>query len=404
MRILHILDHSAPLQSGYVFRTQGIVRAQRARGWETAHLTTCRHRRDGPDPETVDGLVFHRTRLPRSPLMRLPVARETLEMRATEARLLTVCREVRPDVLHAHSPVLNAIPALRAGRRLGLPVVYEVRAFWEDAAASEGQSAPGGLRYGATKWLETRALHRADAVTTICRGLRDDIVARGVPAEKVAVVPNAVDPARFTPIVEKDAELIARLGLAGATVLGFIGSFYRYEGLDLLVRSMARLAARHPALRLLLVGGGPEAERIAALTAELGLGERVIATGRVPHDEVGRYYSLIDAFVYPRRPMRLTELVTPLKPLESMAMEKPVIASDVGGHRELIDDGRTGYLFKAGDPDDLAKVVEAALAGRDRWPGIVRAGRRYVEAERTWAAVTERYAPVYARLAGAAVT
>ncbi len=403
MRILHVLDHSAPLQSGYVFRTQGILRAQRARGWETVHLTTCRHRRDGPDPETVDGLTYHRTRLPRSPLLRLPVARETLEMRATEARLLALARQARPDVIHAHSPVLNAIPALRVGRRLGLPVVYEVRAFWEDAAASEGQSAPGGLRYGATKWLETRALWRADAVTTICNGLRDDMLARGLPADRVTVIPNAVDAARFTPIAEKDAALVARYDLAGCTVLGFIGSFYRYEGLDLLVRAMAGLAARHATLRLLLVGGGPEAERIGALVAELGLAHSVILTGRVPHEEVGRYYSVIDAFVYPRQPMRLTELVTPLKPLESMAMEKLVIASDVGGHRELIADGRTGFLFKAGDADSLAAVIARVIDGRIPWADILRAGRQYVETERAWPRVVERYAPLYDRLVGAAV-
>lgn len=395
MRILHILDHSVPLQSGYTFRTLGILQGQRARGWETAHLTTPRHTRAGPDPETAEGLVFHRTARPASPLMRLPVARERLEMAATERRLEGLARSLRPDLLHAHSPVLAAIPAIRVGRRLGIPVVYEVRAFWEDAAVSEGATRAGSPRYRASRWLETRALGGADAVTCICEGLRGDIVARGIPAGRVTVIPNAVDVSRFNAAAAKDRDLAARLGLDGAVVLGFIGSFYRYEGIDLLVRAAADLAKRRDDVRLLLVGGGPEADKVGRLIGELGAGDRVIATGRVPHEEVGKYYDLVDLFVYPRLPMRLTDLVTPLKPLESMAMQKVVVASDVGGHRELIRDGETGFLFRAGDPDALADVIEQVLAERARWPEIGRVGRHFVETERSWPAVVARYDAVY---------
>ena len=397
MRILHILDHSVPLQSGYTFRTLGILRGQRARGWETEHLTTPRHVRPGPDPEAVEEFDFHRTPAPISPLMRLPVMRERLEMAATERRLLALARKLRPDVLHAHSPVLTAVPAIKVGKRLGLPVVYEVRAFWEDAAVSEGATRAGSPRYRATRWIETRALRRADAATCICEGLRGDIVARGIPPEKVTVIPNAVDISRFTAGAAKDLDLAARLGLNGAVVLGFIGSFYRYEGIDLLVRAVADLTKARDDVRLLLVGGGPEAERVGQLIAELGAGERVIATGRVPHEDVGKYYDLVDVFVYPRLPMRLTDLVTPLKPLESMAMQKVVIASDVGGHRELIADGKTGFLFRAGEPAALAEVIEAVLAQRHRWPEIGMTGRRFVETERSWPTVVARYAAVYER-------
>jgi PEP-CTERM/exosortase A-associated glycosyltransferase len=401
MRILHVLDHSVPLQSGYTFRTLGILRGQRARGWETAHLTTPRHRRPGPDPETAEGLEFHRTPAPASPLARLPVARERLEMAATERRLHALARRLAPDLLHAHSPVLSAVPALAVGRRLGIPVVYEVRAFWEDAAVSEGMTRAGSPRYHATRWLETRALRRADAVTCICEGLRGDIVARGIGADKVTVIPNAVDVSRFNAASAKDPDLVARLRLEGAVVLGFIGSFYRYEGIDLLVRAAADLIKSRGEVRLLLVGGGPEAERVGRLIAELGAGDRVIATGRVPHEEVGKYYDLVDVFVYPRLPMRLTDLVTPLKPLESMAMRKVVLASDVGGHKELIRDRETGFLFRAGDPGALEAVIEEALAQRGRWPEIGHAGRRFVETERSWPAVVARYEGVYERaLAG----
>lgn len=397
MRILHVLDHSVPLQSGYSFRTLGILREQNRRGWQTLQLTTPRHVAPGPDPETIDGLVFHRTEpIGRSRTV-LPVLGEMAEMRATARRLEAVARQHRPDILHAHSPVLNALPALRVGRRLSLPVVYEVRAFWEDAAVSASGGAPNGLRYRLSKAIEGFALRRAAAVTTICEGLKQDMIRRGIPAGKITVIPNAVEAERFDPDRPRDAELARKFGLDGNVVLGFIGSFYRYEGLDILIRALPALRQRHPGARLLLVGGGPEDQVLRDLTTSLGLDGTVLFTGRVPHDEVDRLYSLIDLFVYPRRRMRLTDLVTPLKPLESMAMRRAVVASDVGGHRELIADG-TGYLFAADDVDDLVATLARAIEDRPRWPELTARALDFVRTERSWASSVSRYEPVYRRL------
>jgi PEP-CTERM/exosortase A-associated glycosyltransferase len=312
-------------------------------------------------------------------------------------RLDEVIARERPDVLHAHSPSLDGAAAIAAGRRHRLPVVYECRAFWEDAAVDHGTAREGGLRYRLTQAHETRVFRDADAVTCICDGLRRDIVARGIPAEKVTVIPNAVDIEAFSMEREPDAELAARLGLAGRPVLGFIGSFYAYEGLSLALDALALLRPRMPQLRLLLVGGGPQASALEDEVARLGLADAVVFTGRVPHAEVARYYDLVDAFVYPRLSMRLTDLVTPLKPLEAMAQGRLVVASDVGGHRELIRDGETGVLFRAGDAAALARAVESLFANRDRWPALQAAGRRFVEQERNWRASVARYEAVYAR-------
>ena len=177
-------------------------------------------------------------------------------MKQTQARLLQVAKDLRPDILHAHSPVLDAIPALRVGEELGIPVVYEVRAFWEDAAVDHGTTTEGSLRYRLTRRLETHALRRASHVFTICEGLRSDIVARGISASKVTVIPNAVDIESFSVGGEPDLALKAQLGLDGATVLGFIGSFYAYEGLDLLLSALPQLLTSRPDVRVLLVGGG----------------------------------------------------------------------------------------------------------------------------------------------------
>ena len=276
-----------------------------------------------------------------------------------------------------------------------IPVVYEVRSFWEDAAVDHGTARQGGLRYRLTRGLETWALKRADAVTTICEGLRGDIVARGVPAEKVTVIPNAVDIEEFSLDGTPDPALRRTLGLEGAWVLGFVGSFYGYEGLDLLLRAVPTIVAEVPHTRVLLVGGGPQEAELKQLARDLGIANQVVFTGRVPHAEVQRYYDLIDVLVYPRKSMRLTDLVTPLKPLEAMAQGRLLIASDVGGHRELIRPGETGVLFKAGDPTALAAAALDLLHHPERWATLKTTARSFVENERNWVSSVLRYRDVY---------
>ncbi|MEQ1592409.1 MAG: TIGR04063 family PEP-CTERM/XrtA system glycosyltransferase [Thiobacillaceae bacterium] len=395
MKILHVFDHTLPLHSGYTFRSAAILRNQRKLGWETCHLSGPKQIKCTHTEETVDGLHFYRTPKPAGLLAKLPGADPFAVMSAIETRLLHLARELRPDVIHAHSPVLNAVPAIRVGRKLGIPVVYEIRAFWEDAAVDHGNTKEGSLRYRLTRALETWAVKKADAVTVICEGLRNDLVARGVTPNKITVIPNAVDIDQFSVGCQASPELKLKLGLGGSRVLGFIGSFYAYEGLDLLLRALPKIQEQIPDVKVLLVGGGPQDEALRCLVCELDLKERVVFTGRVPHSEVNQYYDLIDILVYPRHPMRLTELVTPLKPLEAMAQGRLMVASDVGGHRELIQDGQTGVLFHAGHADDLASKVVALIKHDQGWEEMRKNARKFVEAERTWATSVARYRSVY---------
>ena len=400
MRILHVLDHSIPLHSGYAFRTLAILRHQRKMGWRTEHVTGTKQ---GPSPgavEEVGEFRFFRTAPGSRPFDRLPVLKQVAVIRDLRRRLAEVIEEVKPDVLHAHSPALNGVAAVQAGRAARLPVVYECRALWEDAAADHGTSRERGPRYRLTRALETWVVRRADAVTTICEGLRGDLAGRGIPEGKITVIPNAVDVERFPVLSARDAALEAELGLGGHPVLGFIGSFYAYEGLPLLLEALGHLRGAHPRVRLLLVGGGPDEERLRREAGERGLAEAVLFVGRVPNDTVARYYSLCDAMVYPRLSMRLTDLVTPLKPLEAMAQGKVVVASDVGGHRELIRPDDTGLLFPAGDARALAAVLARLLDRPSTAEALRAAGRRFVEQERTWESSVARYEAVYGPLVG----
>jgi len=400
MRILHVLDHSLPLQSGYSFRTRAIVKAQIERGWDPICLTGPRHSAANPEAETVDGIAFHRTAEPPSGPSPL---RECREIRVFSRRIDEAIRELRPDQLHVHSPVLNALAALRPARRHSVPLLYEIRAFWEDAAVGNGTGREGSARYRLTRQLETWAANQADAVAVICEGLRSDLVERGVDAGKIIVSPNGVDMGMFGTPVAADPAFAASLGLDDAEVVGFIGSFYDYEGIDDLIAAMPLLAQRRPRARLLLVGGGPMEARLRAQAEASPASNRIYFAGRVPHSEVERFYALIDVLAYPRKKMRLTELVTPLKPLEAMAQGKLVAASDVGGHRELIEDGVTGTLFPPGDPAALAAALDRLFEQRASWDERRRTARAFVERDRNWSSNISNYVPVYQRLTGKAL-
>lgn len=400
LRILHVFDHSLPLHSGYTFRSANILRGQRRLGWETFHLTSPKQLDARGLEEEADGLRFYRTPKPSGLASRLPVLNQWALMKATEQRLMELARELRPDLIHAHSPVLNAWPAIHVGRALGIPSVYEIRAFWEDAAVDHGTQKEGGLRYRLTKTLETTAVRTASQVVTICQGLRGDLIARGILPGKIGVVPNAVDIEHFQLSAGPDPALKASLGLADCRVIGFLGSFYAYEGLDLLLAALPNILQQAPDVRVLLVGGGPQEANLKAQAQRLDLADKVVFVGRVPHAEVSRYYDLVDLLAYPRHAMRLTELVTPLKPLEAMAQGHLLIASDVGGHKELIEDGATGFLFRAEDGEDLARKALQALNLPDRGAAIRANGRRFVEQERNWDRSIANYKTIYGKALG----
>jgi PEP-CTERM/exosortase A-associated glycosyltransferase len=393
LRILHVLDHSLPLHSGYAFRTAAILREQRRLGWVTAQLTGPKHHCALPE-ERIGDVGYARVGHTMAWLGRVAIINQIDVVMALRRRLRRIVAEFRPHIIHAHSPCLNGLAAAAVARQRGLPFVYEMRASWEDAAVSHGTTVEGSLRYRVSHALESRVLRAADVVTTICAGLQRDITSRGVPPRRVFVIPNAVDLEHFTPVGNPDSELRDRYCPPGSRVVGFIGSFYAYEGLDLLLQAMPELLVRHPPLHLVLVGGGPEEARLRSLTADLGITRSVSFAGQVPQAEIPRYYSIMDVMVYARRRNRLTDLVTPLKPLEAMALGRLVVASDVGGHRELISHRDTGLLFPAGEPGAIAAAIATAL-DKDIQADICKRARRYVEEHRSWRAVVAGYRRAY---------
>lgn len=409
-RILHVLDHSLPLHSGYTFRTRAILKAQTALGLEVRSVTGPRYNTvEAQDtdqitgeitPEEHDGLLFYRSK---GKPTGAPGLREWREIGLFADGIERVVQQWRPDVIHAHSPVLCGQAALRVARRHGIPLVYEIRAFWEDAAVGNGTGTDTSIKYRLTRMLESHVVRKADAIVTICEGLRQDLVERGTPETKITIMPNGVDLSLFGAPLERDAEFARELGFEGPNgpcpVIGFIGSFYDYEGLDDLIEAMPRLIQRQPDARLLLVGGGPREDALRAQAAASPAADAIHFVGRVPHHEVDKYYALCDVMAYPRKHSRLTDLVTPLKPLEAMAQGKLVAASDVGGHRELVTDGQTGVLFTPDSPDACADALARLLEQRESWDRYRIAGHKHVETKHDWAENARRYPLIYQMLA-----
>ena len=391
MRVLHVLDASVPNISGYSSRSWAIVNSQRANGLQPIVLTSARHKNPSQLPvEDIEGIAHYRTLKPVDP--RNHLISEAYHLRR---RILEVARLERAELIHAHSPILVGGPVWLAARQLGLGCVYEVRSLWEEGHIGRGEVTTRSPKYVLSRHAETWLAKRVDGVICISEGLRADFVARSIAPGRVHVVPNGVDVRRFVPRAPDEATR-AKFGLQGKTVIGYIGTFFQLEGVVDLVEALARLIKNgRQDVAGLIVGAGETYEECKALAARHGLADRILHPGLVPGAEVDKVYSVIDVLAYPRRSLRVTELVTPLKPLEAMAMTKAVIASDVGGLRELVRDEQTGLLFRSGQVDDLAAKITRLVDDPDLRQTLGKQARERVSLERDWRDLVRRYDPVY---------
>jgi PEP-CTERM/exosortase A-associated glycosyltransferase len=401
IRILHVLDHSWPVHSGYSIRSLHLIAAQKHLGLRPQALTGPLQLVDDPKAADtiVDGISYSRTPYAGgfsewAIAGRRPVLREIEVVRLIRRRIIELVQKNPVDIIHAHSPALCGLGALQAARAIKLPFVYELRAFWEDAAVDQNKTQRHSLRYAMSRKLEDYVVHRADAVVGISGSILEELKQRRTDPTKLFHVPNGVDTSKFSPLA-RDALLAGELGLGNEFVLGFIGSLYRWEGVAWLVRAVAELRRRGTACKLLIVGDGEEMPAVREAVRELNAGEFVLVLGRVSHDEIERYYSVVDVLVYPRHSIRLTELVTPLKPLEAMALGKAILGSDVGGIRELIESGKTGLLFRADNVEDFCAQVKRLTENEGTRRELGARAREVILREKDWKTLSQRYIAIY---------
>jgi glycosyltransferase involved in cell wall biosynthesis len=400
-RVLHLVNDALPSTSaGYTIRTHEIALAQQVAGLDPHVVTRCGFpvttgTLDGRESVTLDGVPYHRLLPWRLPSRADAAAELGLEM---AARLTD---QIKPGVLHAASNYTNAMIALAIGKSRGLPVVYEVRGFWEDTWLSRypdsDQRASSEL-YRRSRDLETRCMLAADLVVTLGEAMREEIVARGVPAEKVLIVPNAVSDAFLRPLPDA-SDLRKQLGIEPSEhVIGEVSTLVPHEGVGTLLEATRLLKDRGLRVRALIVGDGPERAALQRQAAELGLREAAIFTGRVPAANVREFHALLDVFVVPRTPDRVCQLVTPLKPVEAMASGLCVVASDVRALAEIIKPEVTGALTIPQDPVALADSLELLVCRPDMRRKLGGNAREWVARDRTWAHNAARYRDAYARL------
>jgi PEP-CTERM/exosortase A-associated glycosyltransferase len=387
--------------SGYSIRSLHLIAAQHRLGLRPQALTGPLQTVDDPNAvETVVENVTYR----RTPFggkfsewaisRRWQGLREASVVRLIRNRILEVVEKEPFDLIHAHSPALCGLSALLAARSKGIPFVYELRAFWEDAAVDQNKTRARSPRYRLSRKLEDYVVHRADAVVGISQSILGELRKRKTDPAKLFQVPNGVDTEKFFP-VSRDEKLAAKLGLGSEPVLGFIGSLYRWEGVAWLARAVAELRRRGTACKLLIVGDGEEMPAVREAVRELNAAEFIQISGRVPHDEIQRYYSVVDVLVYPRHSIRLTELVTPLKPLEAMALGKAILGSDVGGIRELVQPEETGVLYRADNVEDFCAQAKRLLSETSLQRRLGEQAREFILREKDWNVLAQRYINIY---------
>lgn len=400
MRTLHLVHHALPLADGYAIRTRYLLQAQRQAGSEPIVVTrpgfADTHAPSASFCDVIEGVPQYHFIDDEYPLVRLakqlPRGLEFARRRSSAAYYRRVAQKSLPfHCLHLHMQPdqFRYVSPLR--KAYGVPLIYEVRGVWEDSAVACGELEPSSKQYRDLHETSTRAAMGADRVIAISEGLRKDFIARGIPSDKITVVPNGVDSTFFQP-APRDQDIVGKLGLHGKTVLGYISSIRKLEGLEHLIRAMPEILGAVPDCVCLIVGDGEDRPRLQSLTESLGLQGKVILTGRVPHAQILGYYSVIDIFVVPRSNQRVNNIVTPLKPLEAMSMEKALLVSDVGGLTELVNDGETGLVFEPENPSDLArKAILLATTEALRKELGDRARRRVVQ-ELDWRVVARKSA------------
>jgi glycosyltransferase involved in cell wall biosynthesis len=386
---LYVVSQSLPHRSGgYATRTHGIAKALRERGWDERVLTRLGFpytrwrpddRRVAAPVDVVDGVEYHRAlregvrSYPDVPLA--PYVRDFAEDVEREAR------RHGAEVIHAASFFQTALGAGIAAKRLGLPFVYELRGLEDIYRTSRDPRFAATEEYRFERSMELAVCAMADRVLCITRALRGELIADGVPAEKISVLGNGVEAADFAPATP-DLELKAALGLEGKTVLGYAGSTVDYEGLELLIDALEELA--DPSVALVVVGDGAHYSAVVDRANASAVRDSIVFVGRVPYAEVPRYLSFFDVLPFPRLPLPVTEMVSPMKPFEAMAMGKAVVVSDVAALAEIVEDGVTGLTFRKGDSSDLARALRALVkdpALRDR---LGAAARTDILATATW--------------------
>lgn len=401
-RICYVLHNSLPYASGgYATRAHGVAKGLVENGYEVVCLTRPGFPLDVNKELTVekvleqniDGVIYKRILTP----LRKGIPSYKY-MESIIAPLQAKISEIKPDLVIAASFYLTALPAMIVSRRLEIPFVYEVRGLAEITRISRDKSYLGTAKYNNEVFMETETANNSDFVFTLTQPMKDEMIKRGVNANKIFILPNCCNINKFQPRC-RSLELAKELSIPkNVPVIGYIGTFVDYEGLEDLVAACVILKRRGAQFRLLIVGSenvsisekGAITKTILELSKKENLKDWLILPGRVPHSEVERYYSLIDIAPFPRKPWPVCEMVSPMKPLEALAMEKAVVVSSVTALAQMIRNGETGLVYEKGDINSLSEVLYRLVNDLKLRKELGKNAREWVRRERSWVRTTSK--------------
>jgi glycosyltransferase involved in cell wall biosynthesis len=402
---LYLLHNRLPYNSGgYATRSHGLLTSIK-QWWNISGVSRLGYPQDRKGLETmeftpfheIDNIKYHCLKADGNSFGQIPIS-EYIDEYSKE--LLELCSKEKPSIIHAASNYMNGLAANNVAKRLGIKSVYEVRGLWEITRISRDPEWKDTEYYNMMSQLEAQAAKDADAVFTLTNALKNELINRGVAADKIHLLPNGVDSSRFLP-KERNNELALKLGVKNKVVIGFLGSVVQYEGVEYIIQAASILKKKgiHN-FAVLIVGDGAVLDNVKSLTSDLNMNDYVKFTGRVPHDEIEDYYSVVDICPLPRKGLPVCEMVSPLKPFEAMAMGKVVVSSDVAALAEIIDDGVTGLLHKKDDPEDLANKIRLLIEDHNLRERLGKSAREWVVAERDWKVIAKRVDTVYRNLLG----
>lgn len=400
-RVVHLVKESRPsLSNGFTSRSHKNFLAEKASGLEPIVITEPGFPENNPKTRTefVDGILHVRLGMGSIDYSKIP-ADQFNQLFADLA--YEEIKKLRPQVIHASSGrrgFETALSGIAIREKTGIPLVYEVRSFFEANWTDDTRVEQSGEIFTRRMATEEYCMAVADRVLTICQSMKDELVSRGVPSEKIGIIPNAVDAEHFKPVA-RNADLETKFGLVDVPTFGYVSNMDHYrESQETLIRALGILGVRGTIAKCILVGSGPRMERLKELASEIGVSDRVVFTGSVDHNEIEQYYSLIDLFVVPRIRERAATYVTPLKPFEAMAQRKPVITSDLPALLEIIDAPNRGLSYSSGDAESLADRLETLFVDQQTQNRIAQAGYEWVVSERTWKSNGDRYVQEFSKL------
>lgn len=411
--ILYHASQSMPhTSSGYAIRTHGLISALINHNFDVQAVLRFGYPLDRKDftkqtineQEEIENVIYHFSHTnrenssitPYHDVYNFTILEEYLD-KATES-LIARAKKIQPKIIHSASNFVVGMAGAKAAKALGIPSIYEIRGFWHLTQSTKRKGYQGSDHYNLTERLEIETAKASDHVFTITNALKNILIENGVSSDKISVLPNAVDPTKFN-LNPKDKKLEKELEFENKVVIGYVGSFVNYEGLDILLEACSILYKKlGDCFRLLLVGDGAMMQSLRRSVRFLQLEDIVKFTGRVSHDEVQRYYSLIDIAPLPRKGLRVCELVSPLKPFEAMGAGKVLITSSVEALAEIVKDGETGFVFEKDNMQDLADKLELTITNQDLRNEIGLNAHNWVKETHSWEVISQRVIDIYDKL------